>query len=549
MFGRTNCSRMRTKASRAAHALAAAALCVCLAAMPRPAFAQEEQAPEPELIRVEGNTIKLTLQSVMFLALKNNLQIAFQSLTPDITETNIMREESVYDPDFSLQYGKSRSVTQTGNYLTGAGADSVYQQAWDLKMGVMKQFVTGTSAELKWNATDSKTDFTFQQLVPQYKSDLTLNLTQPLLKDFGIEIGKSMIRIANLNFEISQYEFKNQVMEILNRIEKSYWALYFQIKDYEAREKSLKAAEDLLREFKIRIDAGTLAPIEIYQAEAEVAERKQDLIVAADLVKDTEDSLKTSLNFYDKKEYWDVQIIPADDPRSGPVTVDLDQSLQEAFTYRPDYIQAKMDIEARNIMVKYTKNQTLPRVDLFGTLGTMGLAGRGNPDAASFGGGSWFGGNKNLADTHWNDVADSMASGDYYNYAAGVKIQFPFGNRFAKSQYSLAKIESAQAATFLKEVENNVINDVRGAVRQIDTDIKRIEAARATMRLADERLKAEQKKYAVGLSTTHDLLEFQDELAKAESRYAFAKASYEQNLADLARVKGMLLETFNISID
>ena len=86
-----------------------------------------------------------------------------------------------------------------------------------------------------------------------------------------------------------------------------------------------------------------------------------------------------------------------------------------------------------------------------------------------------------------------------------------------------------------------MINDVRGAVRQIDTDIKRIEAARATMRLADERLKAEQKKYAVGLSTTHDLLEFQDELAKAESRYAFAKASYEQNLADLARVKGMLL--------
>ena len=537
----------RISAECLAITFAAAALCICLMAMPRPASAQEE--PAPDLILVEGNVIKLPLQSVIFLALKNNLQIAFQSLAPDIVETEIMREESFYDPDFSLQYGKTRSVQQVGNFLTGAGADSVYQQAWDLKMGVMKQFVTGTSAELKWNATDSKTDFTFQQLVPQYKSDLTLNLTQPLLKDFGIEIGESMIKIANLNFEISQYEFKNQVMEILNGIEKSYWSLYFQIKDYEARQKSLKAAEDLLREFKIRIDAGTLAPIEIYQAEAEVAERKQDLIVAADLVKDTEDRLKTSLNFYDKQEYWDVEIIPAADPRSGPITVDFTQSLQEAFTYRPDYIQAKMDIEARNIMVKYTKNQTLPRVDLFGTLGTMGLAGRGNPDAASIGGGGGIGGKKNLADTRWNDVADSMASGDYYNYAAGVKIQFPFGNRFAKSQYSRAKIESARAATLLKDVENNVINDVRGAVRQIDTDIKRIEAARATMRLADERLKAEQKKYAVGLSTTHDLLEFQDELAKAESRYAFAKAAYEQNLADLAKVKGTLLESHNITID
>ncbi len=535
--------RKRTEAVRAARALTMAALCVCLTAMP--AFAEEE--PAPDLIRVEGNAVKLTLQSVMFLALKNNLQIAFQSLAPGISETGIMREESVYDPDLSLQYGKSRSVQQVGNYLTGAGADSVYQQAWDLKMGIMKQFVAGTSAELKWNAIESKTDFIFQQLVPQYKSDLSLNLTQPLLKDFGIEIGRSMIKIANLNFEISQYQFKNQVMEILSGIEKSYWALYFQNKDYEARQKSLKAAEDLLREFKIRIDAGTLAPIEIYQAEAEVAERKHDLIVAADLVKDTEDRLKTSLNLYDKKEYWDLQIIPADDPRSGPVTVDLEQSLQEAFAYRPDYIQAKMDIEARNIMVKYTKNQTLPRVDLFGTLGTMGLAGRGNPNAASFMGGG--GGGKNLVNTGWPDVADSMASGDYYNYAAGVKIQFPFGNRFAKSQYSKAKLESARAATFLKEVENNVINDVRGAVRQIDTDIKRIEASRATMRLADERLKAEEKKYAVGLATTHDLLEYQDKLAKAESGYAFAKAAYEQNLADLARVKGMLLETFNITID
>jgi len=531
--------------------LTVASLFICIVTMPRLTSAQDESGAD--LIRVEGNTVKLPLRSVIFLALKNNLQIAFQSLAPGISETNIMREESVYDPDFSLQYGKSRSVTQVGNFLTGAGADSVYQEAWDMKLGVMKQFVTGTSAELKWNATDSTTDFIFQQLVPQYKSDLSLNLTQPLLKDFGIEIGKSMIKIANLDFEISQYQFKNQVMEILNQIEKTYWSLYFQIKDYEARQKSLKAAEDLLREFKIRIDAGTLAPIEIYQPEADVAERKQDLIVAADLVKDTEDRLKTALNLYDKQEYWDVQIIPADDPRSGPITVDLTENLKEAFEFRPDYNQAKMDIEARNIMVHYTKNQTLPRVDLFGTLGTMGLAGRGNPVASSFMGGGTgsgtVGSTQRLANTHWDDVADSMFSGDYYNYAIGLKVQFPFGNRFAKSQYSKAKIESARAATFLKDVENNVINDVRGAVRQIDTDIKRIEAAQASLRLAAEKLKAEEKKYAVGLSTTHDLLEFQDDLAKAESRYAFAKAAYEQNLADLAKVKGMLLETYNITID
>lgn len=501
-----------------------------------------------EINFIEGNTIKLPLKSVIFLALKNNLQIAFESLGPDVSETDIAREESVYDPNVSLKFGKSRRVTQTGNFLAGAGETSIYQQSWDLEVGVMKKFVSGTSAELKWDSSDSKTDFLFQALVPEYRSELNLSLTQPLLKDFGIDVGKSMIKIASLNFKISQDQFKNRVIDILHEINRLYWSLYFQMKDYEAREHSLKLAEDLLREFKIKIEAGTLAPIEIYQAEAEVATRKEDLIIALDLLRDTEDTLKTALSFYEKEQYWDLAIIPVDEPRSTAVKEDLMESLKVAFQYRPDYNQAKMDIEARKIMVKYTKNQVLPRVDLFGTIGTMGLGGRGNPDAIDFAGG----GNAEAArsfSTHWDDVADHMASGDFYNYTIGLKIEFPLGNRFAKSQYSRAKVEALRAATYLKDLENNVINDVRMAIRQVATDFERIQAAKASLRLSVEKLKAEEKKYAVGLSTAHDLLEFQQDLARAKSREARSLADYEKDLTSLARAKGVLLDEYNITID
>ena len=500
---------------------------------------------EEVVLSIDENAVRLPLKNVIVLALKNNLEIAIARLAPGIAETDITREESVYDPNFYLQYGKDRSVTQVGNFLAGAGKDSVWQQSWDLEVDVMKRFVTGTSAELRWTTSESKTDFLFQQLVPQYRSDLNLYLTQPLLKDFGVSIGKSMIKIANLNFKMSESQFKNRVMDIIYQIQNIYWNIYFQREDYRARVSSLRAAENLLREFKIRIDAGTLAPIEIYQAEAEVAERRHDLIVAWDLLKDQEDRLKRALNFYERQRDWDLAIVPADEPRFGPVSADLTESLKEAFAYRPDYNQAKMDIEARNIMVKYTKNQTLPRVDLFGTIGTMGLAGRGNPDAASFFGG----GGGDFTATHWDDVADSMASGDFYNYALGVKIEFPFGNRLAKSQYSRAKIESARAATFLKDLENNVINEVREALRQVDTDIRKVEAARASLRLAKERLAAEEKKFEVGLTTTFVLLEYQRDLATAESRYALARADYEKDLANFARVKGVLLEENNITIE
>ena len=517
--------------------------CLCFS----PGFISAQEESTEVLNLIEDNKIKLPLKSVIVLALKNNLQIAFESLGPKVLETEIDREKSVYDPNLSLQFGKDRRVTQVGNFLSGAGKDTVYQESYNLNVDITKRFVTGTSAELKWDSTDSTTDFLFQTLVPQYKSELNLSLNQPLLKDFGIDVGKSLIKVANLNFKISRDQFKDRVIDILYQIEQFYWNLYFQMKDLEAREKSLKLAEDLLRQFKIKIEAGTLAPIEIYQAEAEVATRKQDMIVARDLLRDTEDRLKTALNFYEKEQFWDLVIVPADEPRSAVIKEDLMEGVKQAFQYRPDYNRAKMDIEARNIMVKYTKNQVLPRVDLFGTIGTMGLGGRTNEEALSFMGGN--GEESTFWSRHWDDAADSMASGDYYNYAIGIKIEFPLGNRFAKSQYSRAKVEAARAATFLKDLENNVINEVREAVRQVETDLERIDAAKASLRLAEEKLKAEEKKFEVGLSTTHDLLEFQDELARAESREALSRADYEKSLANLARVKGVLLEEYNIMID
>ncbi|MCK5009675.1 MAG: TolC family protein, partial [Deltaproteobacteria bacterium] len=185
----------------------------------------------------------------------------------------------------------------------------------------------------------------------------------------------------------------------------------------------------------------------------------------------------------------------------------------------------------------------------FGTIGTMGLGGRGNPDAIDFGGGGNGGKDASSFSTHWDDVADHMASGDFYNYTIGIKIEFPLGNRYAKSQYSRAKVEALRAATYLKDLENIIINEMRGAVRQVETNLEMIEAARASLKLADEKLKAEEKKYEVGLSTTHDLLEFQEDLARAESRVARTLTEYAKSLVNLARVKGLLLEEHNITID
>jgi len=513
------------------------------------ALAGEDNQTTPEsIIKIDNNTVEAPLQSVLILAMKNNLTIAFASLQPDIAETNIMREKSQFDTRFVSQYTKYREVKQVGNALSGSGSSAeIYQERYDFNTSLQKKFTLGTLAELELNHQESANDLPFSGLVPQYYGELALNITQPLLRDFGIDINTSQIRIANLNLAISEQEFKQMVIDTLFDVESSYWNLYFRIEDLKSKTLSLKLAEDLLREFKIRIDAGTLAPIEIYQAEAEVALRSEEVIVAQSLVQAAEDKLKASLNLYENERYWNLVIIPSESPQAKKITFDLNESVRVALQNRPDFRQAEINIKAADIQVKYTKNQTLPRLDLIGSLGKTGLAGRPQDTSGAFG--PLFRSTPSPWKGHWDDVYDSMFGKDYYNYLLGVKIDFPLENRLARSQYSKAKVQAAQALTSLKDAENLVINDVREAIRRIDTTSKVLDSAIATLKLSEEKLKAEQKKYEVGMSTAHDVLEFQDDLARAMSTLALARTEYSKSITNHARATGLLLEHKGLKLE
>lgn len=494
------------------------------------------------ILTITEEKVSLPLKSTLILALKNNLDIKFLSLNPKAAETDILREKGAFDTTFSSQLKKSLAREQSAFALSGTDeSGTTLNEKINFEGGLEKKFTAGTQAELKLTHQEGQSDAGIFGLNPEYSGELNLSLTQPLLKDFGISIGKSQIKIAKLNFKTSLNEFKKNVMDILYEVESNYWDLSFRISDLKSKQKSLKLAEDLLREFKIKIEAGSLAPIEIYQAEAEVALRTQEVIVAEAQVEAAEDRLKAGLNLYEDEKYWNVALIPSDSPEIATSDLNLTESISAALEQRPDFKQAKLNLESSNIQVKYTKNQRLPRIDLIGSIGTTGLAGR--PQDLSFPGAQpspWTG--------HWDDVYDHMATGDYYNYMFGIKIEIPLENRRAKSQYNLAKIQKMQSITNIKNTENIIINEVREALRNLNTSRKVIDSAVASLKFSTEKLKAEEKKYKVGMATTHDLLEFQEDLAQAESTLAFAQAEHRKAVANLARTKGMLLEEKGLSL-
>ena len=503
----------------------------------------KKTAIEQEL-PIEGNQVNLGLKNALMLGLKNNLNIAFQSYNPQIAATQIMRAESEYDTLLKSDFSKTRSRQQSGNTLSGGSATEVYQEKYDFNTAVQKKFTPGTAAELKLNNQQYKTDLSFQGLVPQYKSELILALTQPLLKDFGIDIGTSLIRIANLNQQMSVEQFREAVQDTLYRIELFYWNLYFQNEDLKSKEISLKLAEDLRREIKIKIDAGTLAPIEIYQAEQNVAARQEEVIVSKRRVKDAEDFLKASLNLYEKDQYWNVSIVPLDKPNLTVVNPNTDECIKVALEKRPDFIRTKLDLKKSNIEVKYTKNKTLPRIDLVGSIGTSGIAGRPSSSSGLFGPvlGALLGNKKNPYSGHWDDVYDYLGSGNYYNYLIGLKLEIPLENKLAKSDYAQAKIQQSQAVTEIKLKEVTIINEVRDAVREVETNIQRLATARAILKFSQETLAAEKKKYDVGMSTERNVLDFQDRLQKAMSNMALTESDYSRSLTNLLKVQGILVE-------
>lgn len=513
-------------------------------------FAQDverTQTQEGQELPIEDNTVSLGLKNALVLGLKNNLDIAFQSYNPQIAETGIMRAESEFDTMLKSDFSKNRVRQQVGNVLAGGTAQPItVQDRYNWNTSVQKKFTPGTAAELKLNNENYKTDLSFQGLVPQYRSELILSLTQPLLKDFGIDINTSLIKIANLNQQMSVEQFRSAVQETLYRIELFYWNLYFQNEDLKSKEISLKLAEDLLREIKIKIDAGTLAPIEIYQAEQNVAARKEDIIVAKRRVQDAEDFLKAALNLYEKEKYWNVSIKPLDKPDLTQVHPNTEECIKVALEKRPDFIKTQLDLKASNIQVKYTKNKTLPRIDLVGSIGTSGLAGRARDTRGVFG--PLTGTQKNPWSGHWDDVYDSLGSRDYYSYLIGLKLEIPLENKLAKSDYAQAKLQQAQAVTETKLKEVTIINEVRDAVREIETNIQRLATARALLKSSQETLDAEKKKFDVGMSTERNVLDFQDRLQKAMSNMAMTEADYSRSLTNLLKVQGILIEGKGLSM-
>jgi len=301
----------------------------------------------------------------------------------------------------------------------------------------------------------------------------------------------------------------------------AYYELVFAIEDHKAKVETLDEAKELLDQTRKRVQVGVQSPLDVVQAEAGVAENEQAVITSAQLIKDNENTLRRLIS-QQVTEFRGVSLVPTDFPVAEMMDLDVVQSVRTALEMRPDYFSAKEALERQNIAVQFNRNQLWPEIDLQGSYAANGI-------------GSTFG-----------NFSTDVTGGDNPSWSAGVVITIPLGNRQARANYHIAKLDADQALLTLKALEQDIIVQVENAVGHVGSSAKSVEAARAATRLAEASLDAEKKKLLAGSSTTFLVLQAQAQLGSARSAEVRARASYSESLVALDLAKGTILQKNNV---
>lgn len=475
--------------------------------------------------------ISLSLKDSIVYALRNNFDIELSKLNSKLNDYDITKEKSRFDPILKLEGNIQNSETPSSNLLqigsTTTTVVSPFVMDGRTADAVLQSLIpTGATVSLGYNIFRSFLDPSpFQLINPSYTNFIEARITQPLLKGAGWFYNRSPIYIARNNKKISLAQFKSRALEVSNSVQETYWNYVRAMENLKVAKKSLERAEDLLRKNKIQVETGTLAPIEIIDAEAGVASRVEAIISAENTIKDREDELKKILNFADSKIISDATVVPTDKPYFEPKKVEVKDTIKIAMEKRPELTELQLATENAGIQTRRRKNELYPQLDFTGGVRYTGL---GNDVS---------------------DANDSAFSEAYQGEFLGLALSIPIGNRPARSEYNKSKLNERQAMLNVKKKELDIVVEVRASARQVLTNIERVNATRKARELAEKRLENEEKKYNVGRSTSLEILRAQENLALAEFEAARAIIDYEISLGNLEKSKGTILEAYDIKLE
>jgi outer membrane protein TolC len=445
-----------------------------------------------------------------------------------------------FDPILTSSFGLQYTNTPQSN-IVFTGVPALQQNTGYANFNYAQGFPTGTLVSLTFNNNRATSNSVRTSLVPQLNTNYLVQVRQHLLQGLGFAPNKRFILIARNNREIVDVAFRQQVIFTVTQIENLYWNLVSASEDVTAKERALKLAQQLEDNNRRQVEAGTMAPIEVINAQAQVAASQQDLIIAQTNLALQQSLMKNAITKHENDPTLaSAEVVPTDRmqlPANEPV-VPIQELIQEALGKRPELAQARIDLTNRGLSKQSAHNNLLPALDLVANYGGAALAGQLNPN--------FVGAPPTVPLGGWTDAVGLL--NNHATYFVGLTLTVPIKNRAAQADQVRSVLEYQQAEVRLQELQNGIAIDVRNAQYAVVQNRARVEAALKGREYAAQSLDAEQKKLAEGIGTTFSVLQALTNLGTAESNLVGAMTAYEQSHVQLDVVTGRTLDNLGISM-
>ena len=499
------------------------------------AVSAQTQTPAPQpaapQARPAAESIKLTIDEAVRRAIEQNPDLAVVKLGTDVEAEHVGEARSAYRPVFVSSFGRSNIAVPSSNPLSGT-AEGFETSDLFSSAGVRQRLKWGGTYSASWDATRTATNSLFSTFEPSLQSGLQVAFSQPLLRDRKTDTARLQNTVAQRNLKSAEVRVREATAQTTAAVKTAYWTLKAALANITVNQRSLELAEDLVRQNRARVNVGQAPPLDLVQAEAEVATRRENLIRATAIAGDAEDRLRRLIMDPTDATFWRVRLEPADEPAGAAAPPDPDAATATALKERSDLSLARNDLENAQTNVEFLNNQRLPDVRFEASYRTGGAGGtqllRTGPFPGTVTG---------RLERGFGDALGQMFSYDYPTWSVGVTLSYPIGRSFEEASLARAEIERRQVAHRIASLEVRVAEAVRQAARQVQSTAERVDASRAGQTLAEQRVSVETRRFEAGLSTSFLVTQAQRDLLQAQVNLLQALLDHQSSLVNFEAIQ------------
>ena len=484
---------------------------------------------------------RMSIDDAVATALEQNLDLQVQRINPQLQDLSTAQFRAAYTPNFVSTVSTADQTRQSTSFFTGGGiaaGQGVTQGNSFFNFGVQSlSNWFGGSYDVRWNNNRLTTNNPLESFNPQLNSTFSATYIQPLLRNFRIDGARQQLLVSQQNQEIADTQLQQSIAITVRNVRNSYYDLMGAIANLQVQRQSLDLARQSLKDNRARVEIGTMAPLDIVQAEAEVATREEAVIIAEANIERLQDTVRTLIFNPTSPEFWTARIEPTDTVTFVPAAVDVEAAVKNALSQRTDLQNARTNLEINDVNIRFFHNQRLPDVSATVNYNARGIGGLNVNRQRDPLTGLPIGDIVSSTERSFFSTAGTAFAGDFPGWSLQFDISYPIGNSQQEAQHARARLQQTQARRQLASLEMSVTTQVRDAARNVQTNAKRVDATRAALALAEKRLEAEEKRFQAGLTSSFFVLQAQRDLNIARNSALLALVEYSKSVVNYNAVQ------------